>query len=98
VSLLDDDRVVAKLEGGLPGFDHEDLAVGVLVSFGPTPGPEWTRMIENGTSPCSAPTNSWEWRVWGRSSRAMIAGVSSVTVARSFGGNACAAVLHPIDR
>ena len=52
-----------------PASTTKTSAYGWRWSFGPTPGCEWTRMIENGTSPCSAPTNSWAWAVCSRSSK-----------------------------
>ncbi len=55
-----------------PDSTMNTSAYGCRCSFGPTPGSEWTRMIENGTSPCSAPTNSCECSVCSRSSSSMI--------------------------
>ena len=55
-----------------PDSTTNTSAYGCVWTAGPAPGREWTRMIENGTSPWSAPTNSWLWRVCGSASSGTI--------------------------
>ena len=72
VSAFDDNRLITDPERCPTGLDDEDLGVRVTMELGAGAGCEWTRMIENGTSPCSAPANSWAWRLCSRSSKGTI--------------------------